>query len=134
MVRQAEDYAAGSVSSYIKTIDGLSQTQGIFTIFDLKSELSTKWSKLAFAASQMASGTAVLQPQVLVLKNLVDGLPIFTKGRDPTKILATGITVLTLMALPKSDCAINPKYVPSTPGTNGPPDTSGYILLTDVRS
>ena len=52
--------------------------------FDLKNDFSNGW----YAANRPASGAT---ERVLTLDNLNEKLPIFTKGRPPTKIQASDI-------------------------------------------
>jgi uncharacterized coiled-coil protein SlyX len=83
--------ASDSVVAYIKSVEDLSQTQGLFAVFDLKSEFASDWAR----ASPASSSTTTTNPRVINLKNLADRLPIFTSGRDPSKIIATDVSLLT---------------------------------------
>jgi hypothetical protein len=103
--------AADSVTQYIKSVTNLSQEQGLLALFDLKSEFRSEWIKLS-----MLSSSSMPAPAVLVLSNLLNRLPVFTRGRNPTQIRATGVTILTTMNLSRSDFALDPAYVPPAPG------------------
>jgi hypothetical protein len=76
--------AADSVTAYIKSIEELSREEGLFAAFDLKHEFSSEWHK---AMNPPAGSTE----RVMMLNNLNERLPIFTKGRDAKKILATDL-------------------------------------------
>jgi Tc toxin complex TcA C-terminal TcB-binding domain len=80
--------AADSVLEYIKSVEQLSQQEGLFVAFDLKHDFSSEWYK----ATQPPAGAT---ERVLMLNNLNDRLPIFTKGRQPDKIQATDVYVFT---------------------------------------
>jgi hypothetical protein len=96
--------AADSVADYIKSVDNLSDTQGLFALFDLKSEFASEWAKLGASV-----GNATTKGK-LVMKNLTERLPMFTRGRDPTKIKAKDVTLFTPMALKLSDLSIDASY------------------------
>jgi hypothetical protein len=80
--------AAESVQTYISSIDDLSQREGLFSLFDLKHDFPNEWYK----AMNPPSGTT---DRVLALDNLIDRLPIFTKGHKLDKIKATDVYLLT---------------------------------------
>lgn len=81
--------AVDSVTQFINSVTNLSQTQGLFALFDLKSEFSSEWVKLSLPTSSsstggISSGTSPPTSRIMVLSNLLDRLPVFTQGRDPT--------------------------------------------------
>lgn len=80
--------AGDSVLEYIKSVEQLSQQEGLFAAFDLKHDFSSEWYK---ATQPPANATE----RVLSLNNLNERLPIFTKGRQPDKIQATDVYVFT---------------------------------------
>lgn len=87
--------AAGSVQDYIKSVENLSQQEGLFTAFDLKHDFSNEWYK---AMNPPAGATE----RVLILNNLNERLPIFTKGRDPKQIQAIDVYLFSSAALSAS--------------------------------
>ncbi len=76
--------AADSVKAYIKSVEELSKDEGLFAFFDLKHDFSSEWYK---AMNPPADAT----DRVLMLNNLSDRLPIFTKGVLPKDIKATNV-------------------------------------------
>ena len=76
--------AVESVLAYIKSVEELSREEGLFAAFDLKHEFSTEWHK----AMNPPTGST---ERVMILDKLNERLPIFTKGKDPKKILATDV-------------------------------------------
>ncbi len=80
--------AGDSVQEYMKSVEQLSQQEGLFAAFDLKHDFSSEWYK----ATQPPAGAT---ERVLSLNNLNERLPIFTKGRQPDKIQATDVYVFT---------------------------------------
>jgi len=76
--------ASDSVVEYIKSIEDLSQEEGLFAFFDLKNEFPSEW----YSANQPAAGAT---ERVLTIEKLYEKLPIFTKGRTPAKIQAMDI-------------------------------------------
>jgi hypothetical protein len=76
--------ASDSVMAYIKSVEELSREEGLFAAFDLKHEFSSEWHK---AMNPPAGSTE----RVIILDKLNERLPIFTKGRDAKKILATDV-------------------------------------------
>jgi hypothetical protein len=75
--------ASESVLEFIKNVDDLSRDQGLFAAFDLKHDFPNEWYK----ATQAMGGP------VIVLKDIYERLPIFTKGRKPAKISANDVYV-----------------------------------------
>jgi len=73
--------ATDSVLAYIKSVEDLSREEGLFAAFDLKHDFPSEWYK---AMNPPAGSTE----RVLMLNNLNERLPIFTKGRDPKQIQA----------------------------------------------
>lgn len=80
--------AADHVLDYIKSIEKLSQQEGLFAAFDLKQDFSSQWYK---AMNPPAEATE----RVLMLNQLNERLPIFTKGWQPDKIQATEAYLFT---------------------------------------
>ncbi len=89
-------YAGGSVTDYINGMVELSQQDGLFAAFDLKHDFSNEWYQ---AMNPPADATA----QVLMLDNLNERLPIFTKW---FKIQATDVYLFTSATL--SSPTLNP--------------------------
>lgn len=80
--------AGDSVQEYIKSVEQLSQQEGLFIAFDLKQDFSREW----YRATQPPTGAT---ERVLSLNNLNERLPIFTRGRPSEKVLATDVYVFT---------------------------------------
>lgn len=78
--------AADSVRAYIKSVEDLSRDEGLFAAFDLKHDFSSEWYK----AMNPPAGSS---EHVLMLNNLNERLPIFTKGAK--KIQATDLYLYT---------------------------------------
>jgi Tc toxin complex TcA C-terminal TcB-binding domain/Neuraminidase-like domain len=76
--------ASESVKAYIKSVEELSKEEGLFAFFDLKHDFSSEWYK---AMNPPADETE----RVLMLNNLSDRLPIFTKGAHSKDIKATNV-------------------------------------------
>jgi hypothetical protein len=70
--------------AYIGGVEELSRDEDLFAAFDLKHDFPSEWHK----AMNLSTGD---NEGVLMLNNLRDRLPIFTKGRDPKKIQATNL-------------------------------------------
>ncbi|KAF7513140.1 hypothetical protein GJ744_010536 [Endocarpon pusillum] len=115
MLRKA---AAENVASYMVTIEGYSDSQGLLTLFDLRSEFSGEWAKLAAAAGageqQPSSGDPV--EDTLVLRDLNMRLPAFTGGRT---VHATDVAILTTLSLQSSNLALDFAYKPPTGPSDG---------------
>jgi len=85
--------ASESLKDYIKSVEELSQRQGLFTIFDLKHDFPNEWYK----ATELPPSD---EGRVITLDKLSERLPIFTKSRQPDKIKAVDIILMTTSALP----------------------------------
>ena len=81
--------AAESVQNYIKSVDDLSQQEGLFAAFDLRHDFPDEWYK----ATHPPAGADFS----LTLNNLYERLPIFTKAG---KIQATDVYLITSTGLP----------------------------------
>lgn len=108
--------AGDSVLEYIKSVEQLSQQEGLFAAFDLKHDFSSEWYK----ATQPPAGAT---ERVLMLNNLNERLPIFTKGRQPDKIQATDVYVFTSANLSSAALTL-------TEGTDDLSFTDGPVVGT----
>ncbi len=104
--------AAAYVASWIKTITDVSQTDGLFALFDLRSEFAASW----YAAIQPPTGTTT---RVFTLSGLNDRLPVYTKSTAPKNIVASDIMIVT-------DAALNPSALTLTQGTGSAAQTTGF--------
>ncbi|MBP5973609.1 hypothetical protein HW132_12890 [Brasilonema sp. CT11] len=102
--------AAESVMAYIKSVEELSREEGLFAAFDLKHDFPSEWYK---AMNPRADATE----RVLMLNNLNERLPIFTKGRDPKQIQAIDVYLFT----PTKLSASLMQDTQMIPFTDGPP-------------
>jgi len=76
--------ASDWVLDYIKSVKELSQTEGLFAVFDLKNDFPNEW----YDANHPSAGAT---ERLLTIDKLYEKLPIFTKGREPAKIQATDV-------------------------------------------
>jgi hypothetical protein len=76
--------ASESVQDYIEGVMELSDKEGLFVVFDLVHDFPGEWYKAMNPAAD-ATGRA------MVLNNLNDRLPVYTKGRSSDKIQATDV-------------------------------------------
>jgi Tc toxin complex TcA C-terminal TcB-binding domain len=76
----AEEWLTG----YVKSVQDLSQHEGLFGFFDLRHDFSNEWYK----ATQPPSGAT---ERVINLGNVSERLPFFTKGWKPDKIAASDV-------------------------------------------
>jgi hypothetical protein len=91
-----KNVAAGSLKNYIKSVEELSQREGLFVIFDLKHDFPNEWYK----ATQIPPAG---NDRILALTNLPDRLPVFTKSRQPDKIRVSDAIVMTSANMQASD-------------------------------
>jgi Tc toxin complex TcA C-terminal TcB-binding domain/ABC toxin N-terminal region/Neuraminidase-like domain/Putative peptidoglycan binding domain len=110
--------AAGSVQDYIKSVDDLSQQEGLFAAFDLRHDFPDEWYK----ATHPPPGADFS----LTVNNLYERLPFFTKGRPAEKIQATDVYLITSSAADLSNAVLMQIDGPNvsvdfTPGPTIPP-------------
>lgn len=86
--------ASGAVADFIKSVEDLSQDQGLFALFDLKSEFPSDWARSTGPPVTTAGAPDPTGTKTITMKNLADRLPAYTKGRDPSKIVATDVYLL----------------------------------------
>jgi hypothetical protein len=84
--------ASEALKNYIKNVEELGQTDGLFAFFDLQHDFPNEWYK---ATEPPAGATA----RTIALGNLAERLPAFTKGRQPDSIKATDIVIATTAGL-----------------------------------
>jgi hypothetical protein len=84
--------ASDALVNYIKSVEELSEREGLFAFFDLPHDFPNEW----YNATGGLNGAAA---RILSLGNLTDRLPAYTKGRQPNSIKATDIIVATSAAL-----------------------------------
>jgi len=92
--------AAESLTSYIKSVEELGQRDGLFAIFDLQHDYPNEWYK----ATELPPAE---DGRIIALNNLVDRLPVFTKSRNPDKIKAVDVVVMTTSALQAADIKLS---------------------------
>lgn len=95
--------ASGSVSDYIKSIVDVSDTEGLYAMFDIPHDFPDEWAA--------ATGPSAPSPRVLTLKNVNQKLPVYTKGRAPDKIQTKDVWIV-------SDASITPGAITFTEGAN----------------
>jgi hypothetical protein len=83
------------LNSYIKSVQNLSETDGLFALFDMKNDFPNEWYK----ATQLAPAA---NGRVIQLTNIIDRLPFYTKGTPPNKIIAQDVYALTQAPLQAS--------------------------------
>jgi Tc toxin complex TcA C-terminal TcB-binding domain len=81
--------AAGAVADFVKDVASRSQEEGLFAMFDLRSEFANEWARASIAPPPGSS-----DPRKIALKGLLDRLPAYTKGRDPKKIIAVDVWLM----------------------------------------
>jgi hypothetical protein len=79
--------ASDTVLEYVKTMQDASQDQGLFAVFDLKSEFPSEW----YAAFRSPNPNTICE---LPLNTLASRLPVFTKMWSPNKIIATSMALM----------------------------------------
>lgn len=84
--------ATDSMLDYIKSVEDLSREEGLFAAFDLKNDFPNEW----YSASHPPTGAS---ERVLTIDKLFEKLPIFTRGRPPSKIKAADIYLFVAGAL-----------------------------------
>jgi len=114
--------AAESVADFVATIEGYSQSQGLMTLFDLRSDFASEWAKLATAVNNGNGDVS----QTLVLRDLSARLPAFTLARSANSIRATDISIIATLPLQSEQVALAFKYVPPKPNVE---DTAEYAVF-----
>ena len=114
--------AADSVVDWIGTIESASKEVGLLAMWDIRAEFAAEWAKL----SGPAPGGNGNNTPTLVLRALNSRLPAFVAGRDPSKVRATDVTLVTTLALSQAaDLSLNFKYVPGSTADSGTSFDSG---------
>ena len=87
--------AADVVKQYVKDVEALSRREGLFAFFDLKQDFSNEWYKAQQPPTEGAE-------RMLLLGNIYEKLPVFTKGHKSDKIQATDIYLFSTVPLTAS--------------------------------
>ena len=114
--------AAESVQAYIKSVEDLSREEGLFAAFDLRHEFPTEWYK---AMNPPAGSTE----RIIMLNNLSERLPIFTKDRDPKKIQATDLYLFASTKLSAS--LMQDTEIPFTDGLPVGETMKSFVVKVD---
>jgi hypothetical protein len=124
--------AAGSVSSFISSIENPSQNKVFFFfLLYLTSNQNSApngqgWLAAISASSSSASSPGPTQTNTVLL-NLIDRLTLFIEGRNPSEIWVVGAMVFAPMNMKQSGFAISTKYgLPGLGGTGGASNDSIY--------
>jgi hypothetical protein len=87
--------ASGAVADFVKSVENLSQDQGLFALFDLKSEFSGDWARSSNGPPLTSTGTPdPAASKTIAMNNLLDRLPAYTKGIDANKVKAVDVFLL----------------------------------------
>ncbi|KAH7089297.1 hypothetical protein FB567DRAFT_578970 [Paraphoma chrysanthemicola] len=85
--------ASGAVKTFIESVEAAGRNQGLFAVFDLRSEFATEWAR----AANPPTPDDAIQGRTMQLKNLQDRLPVFTRPKGQyqgSKVKAQDVWVL----------------------------------------
>ena len=116
--------AAQYVATYIKTISDVSQTDGLFALFDVKNEFAGVWYQ-AMRTPPPAGSTG----RVFTLADLNARLPVYTKGHLAKNILASDVMVVTDAALSPGSLALSQGGAVNTTGF-GPGSAASFKTMS----
>jgi hypothetical protein len=80
--------ATRALKDHVASVEDLSREEGLFAIFDLKHDFPNEWYQVLRPVEDPAQ-------RILVLNNLNERLPIFTKGTQKDKIKAIDVYLFT---------------------------------------
>ncbi|KAM6504796.1 hypothetical protein FSOLCH5_015286 [Fusarium solani] len=104
--------AAESVVDWVASVEGRSKDVGLLALWDIRAEFAAEWAKLS--GPHAGSGDDV---RTLVLRGLNGRLPSFVAGRDPDKVRATDVSLVTTLPFAQhADLSLDFKYVPGGEG------------------
>ncbi|KAH0559053.1 hypothetical protein GP486_004352 [Trichoglossum hirsutum] len=89
------DIAKATVLDYIKTIADMSDTEGLYAVFDIPHDFPTEW-----AAAKAGPN------RTLTLNSLNTLLPVYTKGRSPDKLTTRDVHIVSDVSLTPADVSI----------------------------
>jgi hypothetical protein len=113
-------WASDSVTDYIKSVEQMSQEEGLFAAFDLKNEFPSEW----YSANHPAQGA----DRVLTIDKLYEKLPIFTRGHSPAKIQATDIYLFASCPTSEKSCTLSKSSFTMTQNENEIPIADGQKI------
>jgi hypothetical protein len=134
--------AAASVVSFIKDPQGLGEHQGLFALFDLRSEFASEWARFAApqsppppssSSSGPSSSTASPVPtRTLTLKNLISLLPAFSSRNPSYTPVAQDISILQQpqQPPPNSSSTTTASPIPPTAFSLAPDPTGTSDAIT----
>ncbi|KAL8705429.1 MAG: hypothetical protein Q9201_001453 [Fulgogasparrea decipioides] len=128
-----KDAASRSVQEYIKNVNRLSATEGLFSFFDIRSEFATEYYRAMKVPASNSNPPSTSQSRALTLPYLNERLPIYTRGTPAAKILATDILILTEGVLDASKLSLAAEgtqqettFTAAAPKTTGVQSMQGY--------
>lgn len=91
---QLNAVAADAVSDFVHAITEMSKDQGLFALFDLRSEFASDWAR---ARTPTLTSSGQVDPngvKTINLPNLSSRLPAYTRGTDASNIIASDVYLL----------------------------------------
>ena len=101
-----------------------SSNKGLLSLFDIKNDFASGWSRLTQAYRNPQHTPADLSIQ---LPALSDRLPLFTAGRTPKQIIPTTLWILTDQAVPGGTLSLSSGVTGSAPNNNSVPIESTTV-------
>ena len=89
------DAASDAVGSYIKDIAKLSETEGLYAVFDVSRDFAVEFA-----------GAKAGPARTLALNALNTRLPVYTKGRSPGSLQTKDVYIVTDVALAPSEVTV----------------------------
>lgn len=121
--------SADWVKGYVTSVEDLSRDEGLFAFFDLRHDFPNEWYK---ATNPPAGATE----RIMILGDVYERLPFFTKGTSPKKILATDVYLFASSALSSANITlvqgVDPNSQSFTFGDGPPCRAMKSFVATDV--
>lgn len=119
--------ASSTVAAYLKSVDSLAATEGLFMLWDLRAEFASDWFR---AASALPAGADPSQ-RIIRLPDLRQALPVFTAAAK--KVTAVDILLFSTSPLPVQALTVS-VVTPAPGGGTTLGDSATFVPGVAVRS
>jgi hypothetical protein len=96
------DAANGTVTDYVKSVADLSETEGLYAVFDVPRDFSAEWAAATVATMEGTQPAA----RKMNLTGLNTRLPAYAKGHAPQRIQSHDVWVVTDKTLVPGDVSV----------------------------
>ncbi|KAL8940274.1 MAG: hypothetical protein Q9211_002358 [Gyalolechia sp. 1 TL-2023] len=120
-----KEAANTALKAYIKSVNQLSDTDGLFSFFDVRSDFMAEWHSSMKPTGTSQGVSASPTTRTMKLPCLYEKLPVYTRGTAPDDIRAYQVFILT-------EAVLDPQNITISIDSAGQPDGTTSHAYTSV--